>query len=113
MTHMFSLIIISGVPVIVNTTEEVTSGIVVVAWEPPWACPVDKYIVHYREVISLEAKSNWHSVTVNRKETSYMLHLNCRKEYDVAVTSWSGHSQSNLSDSKIWNFKTGGGNIDN
>ncbi|XP_068740133.1 platelet-derived growth factor receptor alpha-like [Montipora capricornis] len=98
-----------GVPIIVNTTEEVTSGIVVVTWEPPLACPVDKYIVHYREVISLKAKSNWHSVTVNRNETSYMLHLNCRKEYDVAVTSLSGHSESNLSDSKIWNFKTGGG----
>ncbi|XP_068751010.1 uncharacterized protein [Montipora capricornis] len=96
-----------GVPIIVSTTEEVTSGIVV-AWEPPLACAVDKYILHYREVVFLEVKSNWHSVTVNRNETSYMLHLNCRKEYDVAVTSWSGHSESNLSDSKIWNFKTGG-----
>ena len=102
-------------PVIINTTEEVTGRIIVVAWEPPidGACPIDKYTVYYREVIFLEAKSKWHSVTVNGHETSYTLHLSCRKEYDVAVTSWSAHSESDLSDSKIWNFKTGGGNVDN
>ena len=113
MTRKFSLIIIPGVPVIVNTTKEVTSRIVVVAWELPWVCAIDKYTVYYREVIFLEVKSKWHSVTMNGHETSYTLHLSCRKEYDVAVTSWIAHSESNLSDSKIWNFKTGGGNADN
>lgn len=113
MTRKFSLIIIPGVPVIVNTTKEVTRGIVVVAWEPPWTCPIDKYTVYYREVIFLEVKSKWQSITVNGNETSYTLHLSCRKEYDVAVTSWSAHSESNLNDSKIWNLKTGGGNVDN
>ena len=113
MTRRFSLIIIPGVPVIVNTTEEVTSRIVVVAWEPSWACAIVKYTVYYREVIFLDVKSQWHSVTLNGNETSYTLQLSCRKEYDVAVTSWNAHSESNLSDSKIWNFKTGGGNADN
>ena len=113
MTRRFSLITITGVPVIVNTTKEVTSGIVVVVWEPPWACPIVKYTVYYREVIFLDVKSKWHSVTLNGNEISYMLQLSCRKEYDVAVTSWNAHSESNLSDSKIWNFKTGGGNVDN
>ena len=112
MTGEISLIIIPGVPVIVNTTKQVTSGIVVVAWELPLACAIDKYTVYYREVIFLEVKSKWHSVTVNGHETSYTLHLSCRKEYDVAVTAWSTYTESNLSDSKIWNFKTGEGNDD-
>ena len=113
MTQKFSSIVIPGVPVIVNTTKKVASGIALVVWELPGACAIDKYTVYYREVIFLEVKSKWHSVTVNGHETSYTLHLSCRKEYDVAVTSWSAHSESDLSDSKIWNFKTGGGNVDN
>ena len=111
--RFLQLPIIPGVPVIVNTTKEVTSRIAVVAWELPWVCGIDKYTVYYREVIFLEVKSKWHSVTVNGHETSYTLHLSCRKEYDVAVTSWIAHVESNLSDSKIWNFKTLGGNVDN
>lgn len=93
--------------------EEVISGIVVVVWEFFLVCLVDKYIVYYREVIFFEVKSNWYLVIVNRNEISYMLYFNCRKEYDVVVILWSGYSESNLSDSKIWNFKIGGGNIDN
>lgn len=94
--------------------EEATGGMVVVTWEPPLegTCPIDKYTMYYREVIFLDVKSKWHSVTVNGNETGYTLQL-CRKEYDVAVTSWSDHSESILSDSKIWNFKTGRGNVDN
>ena len=108
------MIIIVEVPVIVNTTKEVTSQVAVVAWEPTLdgACQIDKYTVYYREVIFLEVKRKWHSVTVHGNETSYTLHLSCRKEYDVAVTAWSTHTESNVSDSKIWNFKTVGGNVD-
>ncbi len=98
-----------GVPVIANTTKVVPGGTVVIAWEPPLegACPVEKYTVYYREVTS---SSKWHSVTVNRNATSYTLHLNCRSEYNVAVTSLSGYGESSLNESKIWNFKTSGGN---
>ena len=112
--NLLILIIILEVPVIVNTSKEVTSQIVVVAWEPPLdgACQIDKYTVYYREVIFLELKSKWHSVTVNGNETSCTLQLGCRKEYDVAVTAWSTYTESNLSDSRIWNFKTVGGNVD-
>ena len=76
-------------------------------------CPIVKYTVYYREVIFLDVKSKWHLVTLNGNETSCTLQLSCGKEYDVAVTSWNAHSESNLSDSKIWNFKTGGGNVNN
>ena len=86
----------------------VTGRIVVVVWKPPLdgACPIYGYSIYYREVTSHGIKSKWHSVTANRNATSYMLHLNCDKEYDVAITSRSGYAESNLSESKMWNFKT-------
>ena len=98
-----------GVPVIANATKVVPSGTIVVAWDPPLegACPVEKYTVYYRELMS---SSKWHSVTVSRNTASYTLHLNCGSEYDVAVTSLSGYWESSLNESKIWNFKTNGGN---
>lgn len=110
----YSLTIASGFPVIVNTTRKVTGRVVVVAWEPPLdgTCSmIVGYTVYYREVMSLERKGEWHSVIVDRNVTSYTLHVNCGKEYDVAVTSRSGNKENNLSDSKIWNFKTAGGNV--
>lgn len=61
--------------------------------------------------MSLERKGGWHSFTLNRNVTSYTLLVSCGKEYDVAVTSLSGNKESNLSDSKIWNIKTEGGNV--
>lgn len=108
----FPLIIILGIPVIVNTTKIVTGRIVVVVWEPLFegACPIDRYTVYYREVMSPRIKSEWHSITMYRNTTSYILQLNCNKEYDVAVTSRNGYGESNLSESKIWNFKTVRGN---
>ena len=81
------------------------------AWEPPFeeSCPVVNYTVNYRKVISPVKKSKWHSATVNRNTTSFTLQLNCKSEYDIAVTSLGEHWESALNDSKIWNFKTGGG----
>ena len=104
---------ILGVPVIVNTTEAVTGRFVVVTWEPPLdgACPTVGYTLYYRKVMSLGRKTNWHSIAVNRNYTTYTLQLNCRKEYDVAVTSRSAYKESNFGDSIIWNFKTGGGDV--
>ena len=102
---------VSGVPLIVNTTKRVSGGSVVVAWEPPFegACPIVSYNVYYREVAA--RNNSWYSVTVHRNKTSCTLHLNCRKEYDVAVTSLSGSGESAFNDSKIWNFQTGGGRV--
>ena len=81
------------------------------AWEPPFeeGCPVVNYTVNYREVMSPVNESKWRSVTVNRNSTSFALQLNCKKEYDIAVTSMGEYWQTALNDSKIWNFKTGGG----
>ena len=60
--------------------------------------------------MSLERKGEWRSVSVDRNSTSYTLYIDCRKDYDVAVTSRSEYKESALSDSQVWNFKTDGGN---
>lgn len=97
---------------LVNTVKEVAGGAVLVRWKPPLdgACPVERYNIYYREVISRARKRKWQSVTVNRNTTSYTLHLNCWKEYEIAVTSLNTYGESAMSDNWIWKFKTGGGN---
>ena len=89
----------------------VPGGTVVVAWEPPFeeSCPVVNYTVNYRTVMSPVKKDKWRSVAVNRNSTSSTLQLKCKNEYDIAVTSVGDYWQTALNDSKIWNFKTGGG----
>ena len=107
LNHIFLKI---GVPDIVNSTKAVPGGSVVAAWEPPieGACPVITYTVYYREVAK---KSKWQSVTVRGKTNSYTLQLKCREEYEVAVTSLSGYKESAINESKIWKFKTQGGDV--
>ena len=102
----------TGVPVIINSTKSVPGGNVVVAWEPPLtgACPVVHYTVHYREEAN-KMKTPWQSVTVKGNSVSYTLQLKCRKKYELAVTSLSGYKESAFSDSKIWKFKTDGGDV--
>ena len=97
-----------GVPDIVNSTKTVPGGTVVVAWETPFegACPVITYTVYYRKVAK---NSKWQSVTVKGKTDSYTLQLKCKEEYEVAVTSLSGYKESAFNESKIWKFKTQGG----
>lgn len=68
------------------------------------------YNVYNREVISPAEKSKWNSVTVSRNTTNYTLHLNCRKQYEIAVTSLIGQRESEMIDSRVWNFNTRGGN---
>ena len=97
---------------ILNKAKEVAGTAVVVRWEPPLegACPVMSYNVYYREVISQAVKSKWNTVTVSRNATIHTLQLNCRKEYEIAVTSLNTHGESDLKDSRTWRFKTLGGN---
>ena len=97
-----------GVPDIFNSTKTVPGGTVVIAWETPFegACPVITYTVYYRKVAK---NSKWQSVTVKGKTNRYTLQLKCREEYEVAVTSLSGYKESAFNESKIWKFKTQGG----
>ena len=99
-----------GVPEIVNSTKAVPGGTVVVAWKTPLegACPVITYTVYYRKAAK---KSKWQSVTAKGKTDSYTLQLKCKEEYEVAVTSLSGFMESTFNESKIWNFKTQGGDV--
>ena len=45
---------------------------------------------------------------VKSNTTSHTLYIDCFKEYQVAVTSLNAHGESDLSHSRVWNFKTGG-----
>ena len=45
---------------------------------------------------------------VKSNTTCHTLYLDCFKEYQVAVTSLNAHGESDLSHSRVWNFKTGG-----
>ena len=87
-----------------NKTKEVKGGTVLVKWEPPMEriCPVLQYNVNYRE-----DEGHWNSITVSGNTTSYTLHLECWKQYEITVTSLSSYNESDEEDSKIWNFKTG------
>ena len=101
-----------GVPDIINSTKSVPGGAVVVAWKPPLegACPIVNYTVYYRQVAK-NMETRWQSVTVNGNSNSHTLQLKCNKNYDVAVTSLSGYKESDFNDSKIWKFKTQGGDV--
>ena len=92
---------------------EVTGGSVLVKWEPPLEriCAVKQYKVYYREIISQANKDEWNSVTVDKNARSYILHLHCWKEYEIAVTSFSSYGESSINDSDVWKFRTLGGNL--
>ena len=65
-------------------------------------CPVLQYNVNYRE-----EKGHWNSTTVSGNTTSYTLHLECWKQYEITVTSFYSYNESDKEDSNTWNFKTG------
>ena len=70
-------------------------------------CHVVEYNVYYREVILRDEKGHWNLITVDRNTTSYTLHLECWKQYEITVTAFYSHGESDKEDRKIWNFKTG------
>ena len=96
---------------IVNRNKEVAGGTVVVRWEHnlELACPVVGYNISYREVFSPADKSKWNLFPVNINATNHTLYLRCGKEYELVVTSLIGPRGNSMVNSRIWNFKTGGG----
>ena len=70
-------------------------------------CTVVQYNVNYREVILHAEKGHWNSITVSGNTTGYTLHLECWKQYEITVTSFYSHGESDKKDSNTWNFKTG------
>ena len=96
---------------ILNKVKEVAGAMVVVRWEPPLegACPIVGYNVYYREDFSQTKESKWKLVNVNRTAASYTFHLECWKEYEIAVTSFNAAGESDINDSGIWKLRTGKG----
>ena len=91
-----------------NKDEEVAGETAVIIWEPPLnaACFVLGYKVYYRKV-SLAETIPWSFVTVDKNCTNHTLHLGCSKEYASlsAANATTNSTESNFSDSRIWNFK--------
>ena len=104
-----------GVPVIDSqgNVNEVEGGAIAVKWQPLLedVCQVEQHKVYYREIFSQANKGKWSSVTVNRNATSYILHLHCWKEYEIAVTSLNSNGESSINDREVWKFRTLGGNL--
>ena len=83
-----------------------------VTWLPAFEgeCHVSLYVIYYREVIS-GVRGQWHSVNVSHDNaTHYNLQLQCYKEYEISLTAWTANGETPLSESKLLNVKTGGGN---
>ena len=104
-----------GVPVIDSQAKvsEVKGGAISVKWQPLLedVCQVEQHKLYYREIFSQASKGKWNSVTVNRNATSYILHLHCWKEYEIAVTSLNSYGESSINDREVWKFRTLGGNL--
>ena len=96
-----------------SDAKEVKGGSFVFEWEPllEGACPVEQYKVYYREIFTKANKGEWNSVTLNKNATSYILHLHCWKEYEIAVTSLSSFGESLINGSEVWKLRTRGGNL--
>ena len=96
---------------ILNKVKEVGGGTVVVRWEPPWegACPIVGYNVYYREDLVQTEGSKWKLVTINRTAANCTVHLECWKNYEIAVTSLNAAGESDINDSRIWKLRTGKG----
>ena len=97
-----------GFPVINQTANQVNDSVVLVKWTAPITgqCPVHAYSVYHKEVTSTE----WTSVNVTKNETQYILHLICKREYEIGVTAWSKSGETSLNDSRLWKVTVGGGN---
>ena len=80
-----------------------------VRWKP---CTASLFTIYHREVFS-EGKSHWSAVNVSGHEISYILSLNCHREYEIAVTAWNSTAETRLTalnHSRLWRVKTLGGN---
>ena len=84
-------------------------SVLVVSWKP---CTASLFTIYRRELLS-EGKSHWNIMNVSGHETSYDLHLSCRREYEIAVTAWNSTAETPLTElnhSRLWRVKTLGGN---
>ena len=97
---------------ILNQANKVAGGAAVIRWISPLegACLVVRYNIYYREAFSKANKGEWNLITIKSNVTSYTLHLPCWKEYEITVTSLNAYGEGDINDSKVWKFRTQGGN---
>ena len=81
-------------------------------WSPPRedACPITKYIIHYREETSQDNKNDWLQIPISQvTKTFYVIRLICNTKYEIAVSAHNGNMESDWSTS--WQVKTNTGVI--
>ena len=53
-------------------------------------------------------------MNVSGNETSYDLHLRCRRDYEIAITAWNSTTETpliaSLNHRRLWSVRTLGGN---
>ena len=107
---LFFLLLFLGYPVIVNRTNQVVGSLVAIRWKP---CTASLFTICHREILP-EGKSLWNAVNVSGNETSYDLHLRCRRDYEIAITAWNSTAETPLTGSlnhrRLWSVRTLGGN---
>ena len=74
-----------------------------VRWSRKELCTITKVTVRFRKIKPQGDHAEWTEYNVT-STTSYLLHLECDKGYEIAVSSWFGEVQSDWSVS--WKFKT-------
>ena len=95
---------------ILNHATEVKGKKVRVVWSSLVVCPLERYIVYYREVSTGFSERKWIFVHVSSKDTHHTLELQCQKEYEIAVTAKISSGETPLNYSSWWKVKTGQGN---
>lgn len=85
-------------------------SLVAIRWKP---CTASLFTICHREILP-EGKSHWNAVNVSGNETSYDLHLRCRRDYEIAITAWNSTAETPLTGSlnhrRLWSVRTLGGN---
>ena len=99
-------------PVINNKETEINGCNVNLTWSSPRedACPITKYIIHYRETSSQHNETEWQQIPVSQvTKTFFYIPLFCDKKYEFAVSVYNGKMESDWSD--YWHIKTNTGVI--
>ena len=99
-------------PVINNKETEINGCNVNLTWSPPRkdACPIAKYIVHYRQKTSQDNETDWRQISVSQVTKTFLhIPLFCDTKYEFAVSAHNGKMKSGWSNS--WQVQINSGVI--
>ena len=69
-------------------------------WSSKDVCTITKSTIRYKEIKSQGDLDEWIEININKPTNNFPdLKLDCDKEYEIAVSSWFGKTQSDWSTS--------------